>query len=63
MSLLLNEIKKYVKPKEIPQNVIRMKKTINNKEEEGILILAILDPRTKFLEFVDEEIHNKQKIY
>ena len=32
-----------------------------NKEEEGILISAILDPRIKFLGFVDEEIRNKTK--
>jgi len=32
-----------------------------NKEEEGILISAILDPKIKFLGFVDEEIRNKIK--
>ncbi|CAG8602354.1 1035_t:CDS:2 [Funneliformis caledonium] len=32
-----------------------------NKEEEGVLISAILDPRIKCLGFVDEEIHNKTK--
>ena len=32
-----------------------------NKEEEGVLISAILDSRIKFLGFVDEEIRNKTK--
>ncbi|CAG8653248.1 13687_t:CDS:2 [Funneliformis caledonium] len=32
-----------------------------NKEEKGVLILAILDSRIKCLGFVDEEIRNKTK--
>jgi hypothetical protein len=108
MSPLLKEIKKRVKPEDIPRDVNRMEEIIDvfeeeeegeqaeenisgrrlnlnqpfrttkmlekvkldlynamelywNKEEEGVLISAILDPRIKFLGFVDEEIRNKTK--